>query len=179
MRVAQDRFTGSFGRDCPAVIALEASGHYDGLVDVNGSVGPLAQAVQSTGAKRRIGLTAKTNKLDAKGLSHFGSQWHGSEVWIPPNELRDQRELLRLRIFLVHLRTRGKNRIHGTLARHSMQIPGADLFRCRGGSFEARRRGCRNCQWTVVRPSSKNWPLWTYWRCKSNPQRSGWKRSWR
>jgi len=28
------------------------------------------------------------------------------EVWIPPGELRDQRELLRLRIFLVHLRTR-------------------------------------------------------------------------
>jgi hypothetical protein len=48
--------------------------------------------------------------------------------WIPPSELRDQRELLRLRIFLVHLRTRVKNRIHGTLARHNVQIPGADLF---------------------------------------------------
>ena len=45
------------------------------------------------------------------------------EVWIPPSELRDQRELLRLRIFLVHLRTRVKNRIHGTLARHNVQIP--------------------------------------------------------
>ena len=36
--------------------------------------------------------------------------------------MRDQRELLRLRIFLVHLRTRVKNRIHGTLARHNVQI---------------------------------------------------------
>ena len=43
-------------------------------------------------------------------------------------QLRDQRELLRLRIFLVHLRTRVKNRIHGTLARHNVQVPGADLF---------------------------------------------------
>jgi len=34
-------------------------------------------------------------------------------VWIPPSELRDQRELLRLRVFLVRLRTRVKNRIHG------------------------------------------------------------------
>ena len=50
------------------------------------------------------------------------------EVWIPPGELRDQRELLRLRIFLVRLRTRVKNRIHGTLARHNVQIPGADLL---------------------------------------------------
>jgi transposase len=29
---------------------------------------------------------------------------------------------------LVHLRTRVKNRIHGTLARHNVQVPGADLF---------------------------------------------------
>jgi transposase len=50
------------------------------------------------------------------------------EVWIPPSELRDQRELLRLRIFLVRMRTRVKNRIHGTLARYNVQIPGADLF---------------------------------------------------
>jgi len=49
-------------------------------------------------------------------------------VWIPPSELRDQRELLRVRIFLVHLRTRVKNRIHGTLARHNVQISGADVF---------------------------------------------------
>jgi transposase len=28
----------------------------------------------------------------------------------------------------VHLKTRVKNRIHGTLARHNVQIPGADLF---------------------------------------------------
>jgi transposase len=49
-------------------------------------------------------------------------------VWIPPSELRDQRELLRLRIFLVRLRTRVKNRIHGTLSRHNVQVPGADLF---------------------------------------------------
>jgi hypothetical protein len=50
------------------------------------------------------------------------------EVWIPPGELRDQRELLRLRIFLVRMRTRVKNRIHATLRRHNIQVPGADLF---------------------------------------------------
>jgi transposase len=51
-----------------------------------------------------------------------------AEVWIPPSELRDQRELLRLRIFPVRLRTRVKNRIHGTLARHNVEVPGSDLF---------------------------------------------------
>ena len=79
-------------------------------------------------AKRRMGLSKKTDKLDAKGLAILLRNGTLPEVWIPPSELRDQRELLRLRIFLVHLRTRVKNRIHGTLARHNVQIPGADLF---------------------------------------------------
>jgi transposase len=79
-------------------------------------------------AKRRMGLTNKTDKLDAKGLAILLRNGTLPEVWIPPAELRDQRELLRLRIFLVRLRTRVKNRIHGTLARHNVQVPGADLF---------------------------------------------------
>src|SRR5712691_6248452 len=79
-------------------------------------------------AKRRMGLTKKTDKLDAKGLAILLRNGTLPEVWIPPSELRDQRELLRLRIFLVRLRTRVKNRIHGTLARYNVQVPGADLF---------------------------------------------------
>ncbi len=49
-------------------------------------------------------------------------------MWIPPSDLRDQRKLLRLRIFLVRLRTRVTNRIHGTLSHHNVQVLGADLF---------------------------------------------------
>lgn len=75
-----------------------------------------------------MGLTNKTDKLDARGLAILLRNGTLPEVWIPPSELRDQRELLRLRIFLVRLRTRVKNRIHGTLARHNVQVPGADLF---------------------------------------------------
>jgi len=65
-----------------------------------------------------MGLTHKTDKLDAQGLATLLRNGTLPEVWIPPGELRDQRELLRLRIFLVRLRTRVKNRIHGTLSRH-------------------------------------------------------------
>jgi transposase len=75
-----------------------------------------------------MGLTNKTDKLDARGLAILLRNGTLPEVWIPPSELRDQRELLRLRIFLVRLRTRVKNRIHGTLGRHNVQVPGADLF---------------------------------------------------
>jgi len=75
-----------------------------------------------------MGLTNKTDTLDARGLAILLRNGTLPEVWMPPSELRDQRELLRLRIFLVRLRTRVKNRIHGTLSRHNVQVPGADLF---------------------------------------------------
>ncbi len=75
-----------------------------------------------------MGLTNKTDKLDAKGSAILLRNGTLPEVWIPPSELRDQRELLRLRIFLVRLRTRVKNRIRAALARCDIQITGADLF---------------------------------------------------
>ena len=48
-------------------------------------------------------LTNKSDKLDAKGLAILLRNGTRSEVWIPPRELRDQRDLLPLRIFLVRL----------------------------------------------------------------------------
>ena len=111
-----------------SLIAVEASGHYSWLVDEMEGLGHHPKLCNPLEAKRRMGLSKKTDKLDAKGLAILLRNGTLPEVWIPPSELRDQRELLRLRIFLVHVRTRVKNRIHGTLARHNVQIPGADLF---------------------------------------------------
>ena len=131
IRVAHDRETyREFLSRLPShsLIAVEASGHYSWLVDEMEGLGHHPKLCNPLEAKRRMGLSKKTDKLDAKGLAILLRNGTLPEVWIPPSELRDQRELLRLRIFLVHLRTRVKNRIHGTLARHNVQIPGADLF---------------------------------------------------
>jgi len=109
-------------------IALEASGSYSWLVDEMERAGHRPRLANPLEAKRRMALTKKTDKLDARGLAILLRNGTLPEVWIPPGELRDQRELLRLRIFLVRLRTRVKNRIHSTLARYNLQISGADLF---------------------------------------------------
>ena len=131
LRVAHDRsLYREFLARLPAhsEIALEASRNYNWLVDEMERAGHRPKLCNPLEAKRRMGLTNKTDKLDARGLAILLRNGTLPEVWIPPGELRDQRELLRLRIFLVRLRTRVKNRIHGTLARHNVQIPGADLF---------------------------------------------------
>ena len=131
LRVAHDRqLYREFLARLPAhsAIAVEASGSYGWLIDEMERLGHRPRLCNPLEAKRRMGLTNKTDKLDARGLAILLRNGTLPEVWIPPSELRDQRELLRLRIFLVRLRTRVKNRIHGTLARHNVQIPGADLF---------------------------------------------------
>jgi transposase len=130
-RVAHDRqLYREFLSQLPAhsAIAVEASGSYSWLVDEMERSGHHPRLCNPLEAKRRMGLTNKTDKLDARGLAILLRNGTLPEVWIPPSELRDQRELLRLRIFLVRLRTRVKNRIHGTLSRHNVQVPGADLF---------------------------------------------------
>src|SRR5580658_3763743 len=131
LRVAHDRqLYREFLARLPAhsAIAVEAGSSYSWLVDEMERLGHRPKLCNPLEAKRRMGLTNKTDELDARGLAILLRNGTLPEVWIPPGELRDQRELLRLRIFLVRLRTRVKNRIHGTLARHNIQIPGADLF---------------------------------------------------
>jgi transposase len=131
LRVAHERTVfREFLSRLPArsAIAVEASRSYSWIVDEMELAGHRPKLCNPFEAKRRMGLTHKTDKLDARGLAILLRNGTLPEVWIPPGELRDQRELLRLRIFLVRLRTRVKNRIHGTLSRHNVQIPGADLF---------------------------------------------------
>jgi len=94
--------------------------------------GHLPRLANPLEAKRRMGLTNKTDKLDARGLAILLRNGTLPEVWIPPGELRDQREMLRLRMFFVRLRTAVKNRIHGVLARHNLQISASDLFGAEG-----------------------------------------------
>src|ERR1700676_1046399 len=131
LRVAHDRqlYREFLGRLPPhSSIAVEASGSYSWLVDEMERSGHRPKLCNPLEAKRRMGLTKKTDTLDARGLAILLRNGTLPEVWIPPSELRDQRELLRLRIFLVRLRTRVKNRSHAALARQNIQIAGADLF---------------------------------------------------
>jgi transposase len=61
-------------------------------------------------------------------------------VWIPPGELRDQRDLPRTRMVLVRRRTPLKNRIHATLAKYALHdIEVSDLFGVRGRALLRQR----------------------------------------
>jgi transposase len=76
-----------------------------------------------------MGCVNKTDRLDVQGLNRLQQAGTLPTVWIPPGELRDQRDLPRTRMYLVAQRTRLKNRIHATLAKYALSVKGvSDIF---------------------------------------------------
>src|SRR5256712_11030829 len=67
-----------------------------------------------------MGLTNKPDKLDVHGLNRLQRNGTLPTVWIPPRPLRDLRELTRTRLVLVEQRTRLKNHLTATLAKHGV-----------------------------------------------------------
>jgi transposase len=62
----------------------------------------------------------KTDKVDARILAHLLRADLVPEAWVPPKEIRELRELVKRRAFLVRLRTKVKNRVHAELAKRAI-----------------------------------------------------------
>jgi len=106
-------------------IALETSGHYYWLVEAMEKAGHHPKLAHALEVKKRSGRKGKkTDQEDAQALAMLLRNGTLPVVWIPPRELRDQREMLRLRMSLSRQRTRVKNRIHGALSRYNVQLTG-------------------------------------------------------
>ena len=69
-----------------------------------------------------MGEIGKTDKLDGPGLATLLRNGTLPEVWIASREIRYQRELLRLRMTLVGMEIRLKNRVHAILAKYAVQF---------------------------------------------------------
>lgn len=131
----------AFLADLPAgsKIALETSGSYYWLVEEMERAGHQAQLAHALTAKRRMEGRHKTDERDARGLALLLRNGTLPRVWIPPAELRDQREMLRWRMSLVEARSQVKNRIHGVLLRYNLAMKAADLYGIAGREELAER----------------------------------------
>jgi len=111
-------------RQCEAgtEVAVEATGNWYWIVSEIEQAGLKPQLVHPRKAKLMMGLINKTDKLDVHGLNRLQRNGTLPTVWIPPAELRDQRELTRTRSVLVAQRTRLKNRLHATLAKYGLGV---------------------------------------------------------
>jgi|SRR5215471_2496139 len=131
IRVSHDRKQfREFLQELPAgsEIALETSGCYYWIVDEMQAAGHQPRLAHALTAKRRMEGRHKNDERDARGLAMLLRNGTLPAVWIPPAEVRDQREMLRWRMFLSHTRTGIKNRVHAVLQRYNVSIDYADLF---------------------------------------------------
>jgi transposase len=125
------RFLG--GCEAGSPVAVETIGNWYWIVDEIEAAGFQPRLVHARKAKVMMGMINKTDKLDARGMNRLQRTGTLPVVWIPPGELRDQRDLPRTRMTLVRQRTRLKNRVHATLAKYALTIQGvSDIFGVRG-----------------------------------------------
>jgi transposase len=69
----------------------------------------------------------KTDRLDARILADLLRANLLSASYVPPQEIREQRSIIRERARLTQLRTIIKNRIHTQLDKHSIKAPYTDI----------------------------------------------------
>jgi len=114
-------------------IAVETIGNWYWLIDEIESASHVPMLTHARKAKLMMGQINKTDKLDAQGLATLLHNGTLPSVWIPPRELRDLREICRLRMTLSNIRTRLKNRIHSMLSKYLIRIEEvSDLFGRKG-----------------------------------------------
>jgi len=125
VRVNHDReLYRGFLRGLPAgsEIAVETIGNWYWIVDEMEEAGHRPRLAHARKAKLMMGEIDKTDKLDGRGLATLLRNGTLPEVWIASREVRDQRELLRLRMTLVGMEIRLKNRVHAILAKYAIQL---------------------------------------------------------
>jgi len=112
--------------DCAAgtPVAVEATGNWYWIIAEIEQAGLRPLLVHPRKAKLMMGLINKTDKLDVHGFNRLQRNGTLPTVWIPPADLRDVRELTRTRLVISRQRTRLKNRLSATLAKHGRQLTG-------------------------------------------------------
>jgi transposase len=74
-------------------VAVETIGNWYWIVDEIEAAGCVPKLVHARKAKLMMGEINKTDRLDVRGLNRLQQAGTLPTVWIPPGELRDQREL--------------------------------------------------------------------------------------
>jgi transposase len=115
-----------------ASIALEALAFshppYD-LLEQQGYTVKLAHPLKTRAiAEAKI----KTDKIDAHILAHLLRSDFLPTSYLPPPDIRDLRDMVRQRAYLVKLRTELKNKIHAELHKHWIEAPYKNIFTQQG-----------------------------------------------
>ena len=115
--------------------AIEASGNYRPVYEV---LDEHLDVTLANPSKNRLiaDATVKTDRLDAKRLAHLLRTGMLAESYVPEDEIRELRDLVRTRKSLVEERTAEKNRVRAVLKRTNNTYD-SELFGPTGREFLA------------------------------------------
>lgn len=112
----------------PCRAVLEATGNWGYVADL---LEPLVEELVLAHPLQVRAIAAakvKTDKIDATILAHLLRTDLIPRAYLAPPEVRELRDLLRLRASLVRTRTALKNKVHAVLAKRGLRVPVSDLF---------------------------------------------------
>lgn len=120
----------------PIQSVLEAGWNWGKLYDLLEELGFKPRLANPLKVRLIAESAIKTDRRDALALAQLLRMGWIPEVHVPTKEIRDRKNLLRQRTWLVSERTRIKNRIHSIVDRNHLEVPDAmDLFGKRGQSW--------------------------------------------
>jgi len=112
----------------PIRLVMEATGNWQYLYECWADLVEEIQMAHPLKTKAIASARIKTDRIDKRTLAHLGMADLVPQAYIPPREVRDLREVLRHRAFLVGLQTKVKNRIHSYCWKLGVAHDGTDLF---------------------------------------------------
>ena len=128
-KVANEALPDVFGQiDPPCRAVLEATGNWGYIADL---LEPLVEEVvlaHPLKVRAIASAKVKTDKIDATILAQLLRTDLIPRAYLAPPEVRELRDLLRLRASLVRTRTALKNKIHALVAKRGLRVPVTDLF---------------------------------------------------
>lgn len=114
------------GRPCRAV--LEATGNWGYVADLLEPVVEELVLAHPLQVRAIAAAKVKTDKIDATILAQLLRTDLIPRAYLAPPEVRELRDLLRLRASLVRCRTALKNKVHAILSKRGRRVPVTDLF---------------------------------------------------
>jgi len=107
---------------------MEATRNWPHFYDLLGAHVERVELAHAKEVRSIAAAAVKTDQVDATVLAHLARLNYLPTAYAAPKEIRDLRQHLRYRDWLVDQRRRAKNRVHAVLAGYDLASPVTDLF---------------------------------------------------
>ena len=114
---------------------LEATRNWPFMYDLLHEHVQKVDLVHAKGVRAIANAAVKTDQIDASTLAHLARMNYIPKAYAASKEMRDLRQLLRHREWMVNQRSKAKNRVHAVLAAYNLVSPVTDLFGVAGRKY--------------------------------------------